>query len=163
MGMNKYIAATIRVFCLTCALFLSGCIGGPKVFKSLAGCGNPGEAKFIRIPRATTMLTAGRYGVKSVEVAEFESEIHRGCIQKTVEGIVNDRRLEVLVDTHVKNKDTTIYAKVSDDGSKIKKLLIVSYDTQDASLVYIEGNINLDDVTGSDSEDSNTDLLSSFL
>ncbi|MDE5724636.1 MAG: DUF4252 domain-containing protein, partial [Duncaniella sp.] len=78
-------------------------------------------------------------------------------------GIVNDRRLEVLVDTHVKNKDTTIYAKVSDDGSKIKKLLIVSYDTQDASLVYIEGNINLDDVTGSDSEDSNTDLLSSFL
>ncbi|MDE6359472.1 MAG: hypothetical protein K2L29_07765 [Duncaniella sp.] len=52
---------------------------------------------------------------------------------------------------------------MSDDGSKIKKLLIVSYDTQDASLVYIEGNINLDDVTGSDSEDSNTDLLSSFL
>ncbi len=92
-------------------------------------------------------LAAPGYGVKTVEVANLGESVPAELISKTITRIVESKKMEMLVESHDDDTDAQVYAVVTDgDSPKIKKLLVVSREPGETSLVYLEGNIKLSDV-----------------
>lgn len=144
--MKKFL---ILIVAIISAVSLSGCISSrPEVLSPLAGYP---QTEYVRVPYRTIFLTkllaggAGKYfsGTKSVETFSCNDTASFASISQRIDSVAGARGLEFLVEAKEKNEISTIYAKTSKKGDRLKEILILSNEPGECEVVYIKGNISL--------------------
>ena len=149
----------VNLLCVITMMMLStsSCVAQSKMFKNAAKY--DGVTTVYVSPMMCKMAMASGDGIagvdglgdgikkiEKVEILTCENSKDQEKVASVCRRIIDSMKMDILTEVNQKGEHVTIYTRMTDNGNDIKDLMIEALEKNQYSVVYIEGEFDIEKI-----------------